>query len=707
MASSQENHTLYVSPTGNDGWSGKIAEPAANRKDGPLRSIGGALDTARKISRTKDSPLNISLQGGRYSITSPIVLKPQDSHLHFEAYKKEKPVIDAGIPITDWNEETLNGTTVWTADVSLLLESIGYFKQLFVNSRRAPRPRLPKKDYFWIDNAPETDPAEGHNRAPFQKNRFHPKKGDFKNFRNITDSDVIVMHWWTEERRPVASYDEKQNLVTLAKDTLFILVDDCDTKFAKYYIDNVFEAMTEPGEWYLDRTEKKVYYLPREGETIDNCEIIAAGPSQLICIDGDPGDEKYVENVTFYNIGFENTDWREHNWSSQSAAYMPAAITLHGAKRCAIEDCAIRNIGIFAIDLQHGCKECRIVGNTIEEMGAGGIKINGSRHTLSKRTKDNTITDNHIHALGRIHHGAAAIIIRHSSGNLIAHNHIHDLYYTAITCGWVWGYWESVTRDNRIEKNHIHHVGQQYLNDMGAIYMLGVQPGTLLRGNIIHDIQSIKYGGWAIYLDEGSSDITIENNICFDSTSQLFHIHFGRENQIRNNIWAFGGEGIVGVTRGKNADLARKKCIPDGRVSSCFTFERNIVITDGTPVFLGGMADESGELQTKSFISDLNLYYDIKGRELRIGNGGHIRRREGTEEFFDWKTWQSWRNDRHSVIADPKCNNIDSRDFTMAPDSPAQEIDFVPIDISDVGPRQKEKRSYFNLDVKEDPEKRD
>ncbi|MBD3320669.1 MAG: hypothetical protein GF350_06200, partial [Chitinivibrionales bacterium] len=630
---SPEETTLYISPAGNDAWSGRLPQSDAAATDGPFRSIRAAIDTARKTKRTKNSLFKIVLRGGRYSITQPVTLTHRDSGIHFEAFQNEQPVIDAGIPITGWNEETLNGKTVWTADVSIHLEAVGYFKQLFVNARRATRSRLPKQGYYWIDNAPETDPAEGHNRAAFQKHRFHPAPGDFKNFRNITDCDVVIMHWWTEERRPVASYDEKQNLVALAEDTLFILVDDCDPKFAKYYVDNVFEAMTEPGEWYLDRLEKKVYYIPCEGEAIDTCEIIAAGPSQLVRIEGEPSSEHYVEDIVFNGIGFENTDWQQHNWSSQSAAYMPAAINFHGAKRCALRNCSIRNIGIFAIDIQHGCSECRIVGNTIEEIGAGGIKINGSRHTLSKRTKNNTITDNHIHALGRIHHGAAAIIIRHTSGNLIAHNHIHDLYYTAITCGWVWGYWESVTRDNRIEKNHIHHVGQGYLNDMGAIYMLGVQPGTTLRGNIIHDVRSIKYGGWAIYLDEGSSNITIENNICYDSTSQLFHIHFGRENQVRNNIWAFGGEGIVGVTRGKNADLARKKCIPDGRVSSCFTFERNIVITDGTPVFLGGMADESGDLQTKSFISDLNLIFDVKGQDLRVGNGGHIRQRNGTEEF--------------------------------------------------------------------------
>jgi len=103
----------------------------------------------------------------------------------------------------------------------------------------------------------------------------------------------------------------------------------------------------------------------------------------------------------------------------------------------------------------------------------------------------------------------------HAAGNIITHNHIHDLYYTGISAGWRWGYNESVARDNLIEKNHIHDIGQGWLSDMGGIYTLGVQPGTVLRGNLIHDVNKASYGGWAIYLDEGSSHIIVENNICY------------------------------------------------------------------------------------------------------------------------------------------------------------------------------------------------
>ena len=92
---------------------------------------------------------------------------------------------------------------------------------------------------------------------------------------------------------------------------------------------------------------------------------------------------------------------------------------------------------------------------------------------------------------------AVGILSMHSFGNTLSHNHIYDLYYTGISCGWVWGYADSVSKNNRIEKNHIHDLGHGLLSDMGGIYTLGVQPGTVLRGNLIHDVEKANYGGWA------------------------------------------------------------------------------------------------------------------------------------------------------------------------------------------------------------------
>ena len=100
---------------------------------------------------------------------------------------------------------------------------------------------------------------------------------------------------------------------------------------------------------------------------------------------------------------------------------------------------------------------------------------------------------------------AVGILLMHADKNVIAHNHIHHLYYTGISVGWVWGYGPSVSKANRIEFNHIHDVGQKLLSDMGGIYMLGVSPGTVVRGNTSTTWTRATYGGWGIYTDEGST----------------------------------------------------------------------------------------------------------------------------------------------------------------------------------------------------------
>ena len=383
-------------------------------------------------------------------------------------------------------------------------------------------------------------------------------------------------------------------------------------QWARYYVDNVFEGLSQPGDWYLDRPTGQLYYIPMPGEQIRTTTIIAPRTEQLLKLIGDPAQAKFVEFIQFKDLAFENADWSQprgggekferpgtdYGAAPQAACNVPGTIYLKGARFCAIEDCRIAHVGLYGVELAEGCTGNRIVGNEITDLGAGGVKINGAdaKGPVHDRTGNNRITDNEISAGGRIFHAAVGVLCMHSFGNRISHNHIHDLYYTGVSCGWVWGYSESVSRDNRIEKNHIHDLGHGLLSDMGGIYTLGVQPGTVIRGNVIHDIEKANYGGWCIYPDEGTSHILIENNICYDTNAQTFHQHYGRENLVRNNIFAFGGESQVALSKIE--------------AHNSFTLERNIIISQGPPMFVGGYAAAAG----RGMISDLNLFWDISTR---------------------------------------------------------------------------------------------
>ena len=672
---------LFVSPRGKDTWSGRLPDPNADGTDGPLATPAKARDLVRerKASGALAGPLTVWLREGRYSLAEPLTFGPEDSApVSYRSYPSEQAILDGGRRIEGWQSAEVNGVTAWVAAVPEAAEGKWVFRQLFVNGERRTRARFPKEGYYWMEDVPAiTLPA-----ALFAgSDTFRCAPGDVQPWKNLTDVDIVAPHYWTEERMPVASFDPETRLVRSTRRSIFALADDFQPRFAKYYVENVFEALCEPGEWYLDRPAGRLYYVPMPGELPGEVEVVAPVPTQLLKLEGRPEEGRYVEFLRFEGLVFQHSEWvlprggaegfpgeqQDFAASPQAAHHVPGAITLRGARNCAIEECNLRHLGWYGVDLQDGCLGNRIVGNEICDLGAGGVKVNGANAEGPRalRSGNNVITDNHVHHGGRAFAGAVGIATLHSFGNTVAHNHIHDFFYTGISCGWLWGYAENVSRDNRIEKNHIHHLGFGVLSDMGGIYTLGVQPGTVVRGNLIHHIEKANYGGWAIYPDEGSAHILIENNICYDTSSTVFHQHYGRENVVRNNIFALGREGQIALSR--------------AGAHKAFSFERNIVVTDGQPVYVGGYAHRFAQ---RNFLADLNLFWDVSGAPI----GATAPDKRPLEEL------QTLGFDRHSLVADPRFADLDARDFTLLPDSPAFALGFEPIDLSDVGVRPREKR---------------
>jgi hypothetical protein len=704
MSGKTSEPTFYVAPNGNDQWSGKLPEPNAEGTDGPLATVARARDLVRqlKIHGELPGPVTVWLRGGRYPLSAPIVFGPEDSApVTYAAYPGEEPILDGGVHIEGWQERDLNGKTVWVADLPEVASGRWFFRQLFVNGERRQRPRLPKQGFYWMADVPGTSVDAGHFDA--SSNTFQCAPGDIQAWRNLTDVEVIAFHFWVEERMPIASFDPATHTVVSSRRSIFALNDDRRKRYAKYRVENVFEALSEPGEWYLDRGTGQLYYLPLPGETLATIDAYAPRTEYLLKLAGAPEEGRYVEFLRFEGLVFEHSAWHQPSGGGerfgrsgeidyaaapQAALNVPGAIHFTGARYCAIQACTLRHAGWYGIELGEGCVGNRIVGNDIYDLGAGGIKLDGAdaRGPVARRTGHNAVTDNHIHHGGNVFYSAVGILSTHSFGNNLSHNHIHDFYYSGISCGWVWGYRDSVSKDNRIEKNHIHHLGKRLLSDMGGIYTLGVQPGTVLRGNLIHDIEKWNYGGWAIYPDEGSSHILIENNVCYDTNSQVFHQHYGRANLVRNNIFAFGAEGQVRHSRIYGREGGYHAPLEKGR--KALIFERNIVLANGQPLFVGA---SGAPLEERNITSDLNLFWDISGQDLVNGNMRYDA--DAQMELYRTFTMDEWRalgQDRHSIVADPGFKDLAGRDFTLADDSPAYEIGFQPIDLSDVGPRPPE-----------------
>ena len=254
-----------------------------------------------------------------------------------------------------------------------------------------------------------------------------------------------------------------------------------------------------------------------------------------------------------------------------------------------------------------------------------------------------------------------------------------DFYYSAISTGWTWGYGPALATGNIFEYNHVHHIGKltngdgPVLSDLAGIYSLGNQTGSITRFNEFHDIWAGKYGGWAIYCDEGSRNMLIENNLAYRCRHACFDQHYGKDNMVRNNIFAFAKTSVVMMAR--------------LQPHTAFILKSNILLSDGTPIYAGGYefnVDQDG------FKSDSNLVWSTAGDVLGAQNRFPSRLYEPDEHIMSWETWLSQGNDQNSLIADPGFADPENGDFSLTDDSPALKIGFKPFPLDQVGPRAKE-----------------
>jgi hypothetical protein len=211
-----------------------------------------------------------------------------------------------------------------------------------------------------------------------------------------------------------------------------------------------------------------------------------------------------------------------------------AAIQWEFAEACHLEDGRVFNVGGVAIRLRKGCSNNLIQGNEIFNVGGGGVAIGeylshvfekpGGSVPPAEVPKDNRVLNNVIDNCGVDYYGGVGIWAAFTDGTIIAHNLIHDLPYTGISLGFAWNSNPTTCKNNRVEYNHIHHVMRE-VADGGGIYTLGLQPGTVLKGNLIHDVyrSPFAFGGApnnGIFIDEGSKAYLFEDTIIYNTSGE-------------------------------------------------------------------------------------------------------------------------------------------------------------------------------------------
>lgn len=654
--------TLYVAPQGNDTWSGRLAEPNAARTDGPLATLPAALAAARAARAAGQAAegVTILLRGGTYFLEAPVTLTPEDSGaaadrpLILAAHPNEQPVLSGGRRLTGWRP-VAGRPELWETDVPEARDGRWVFRQLFVNGQRRQRARTPNEGFFRIQGeSPQDKPV---------RLRFRP--GDIRpEWAADGEVEVIALLAWADLRMQIRAVDTTNHVATLSGDPR----PSNRENNAQYYIENAPDALDQPGEWYLDRRRGVVTYWPLPGEDLRRAEVIAPRLEELLRFQGDLAAQRAVRHVVLRGLTFAHTDWTlgpNGYADTQAAVDVRGDLFAEAATDCVIEDCTFTQLAGYAVELGRGCQRWRVVGNRMFDLGAGGVRLGvpDRRGGPFEQNHSHVVTDNEIHHGGQVYPPAVGVFILQSGTNRIAHNHIHHLYYTAISVGWNWGYQETPCRENVIEFNHLHDLGQNWLSDMGAVYTLGIQKGTVIRNNLIHDVNAFTYGGWGLYTDEGSSDIVLENNVVYRCKSAGFHQHYGRENVVRNNIFAFNRE----------HQLMRSR--EEAHVS--FVFTNNIVYFDSGDLL-------GSNWSNNNFRMDRNVYFDTRLRERPDA----LR--------FAGATLAEWRargHDVNSLVTDPLFVAPEQMDFRLRPESPALRLGFRPIDLTRVGVRPKAERT--------------
>jgi parallel beta-helix repeat protein len=654
---------IYVSPKGNDNWTGRLPKPNDKRNDGPIATLFKARNIIREIKAkgSLKSDLHVIVSGGRYSMMQTLQLEPIDSGTNtaqviYEAEPNAKPIFSGGYRIIPKSENK----NIWATHIPEVSLGKWFFEQLWVNSKRAVRARTPNTGFFNIvEKAPDKPYVTNIQKIDVSKQAFVANPKDVKWLIDLTpqkmsEARLVAYHSWEVSLLPVCCIQSTENVIITAGSSQWPFLSF--GKNQRYFLENIKRALDLPGEWYL-QNDGNLFYIPKLEENINSAEIIAPKLEKFIEIKGNLNHK--VENITIKGLSFQYAQYllpKDGVSDGQAASSIPAVVVVDYADSINFLDNEIAHIGTNAVWLRRGTNNIRIEKNYFHDLGAGGVRIGEVSIPSLKadQTGHNTVQNNIIQSGGRIFPGAIGIWIGQSGDNIVSHNEISDLYYSGISVGWTWGYGQSLAKRNIISFNHIYSIGQMILSDLGGIYTLGISDGTIINNNLIHDIYSYDgygRGGWGIYNDEGSSNIIVENNLVYNTKTGGYHLHYGRNNTVRNNIFALAFDGQIQKSRAEN--------------HLSLTFKNNIIFWDKSYLF-------NGFWSSKDVILSQNLFW------LNNGNSKLFTNKNESDLSLI-------RQDSSSIIANPLFLDIGKYDFRIPSASPSNKINFKSFDYKKAG----------------------
>ena len=689
--------TFYVSPAGNDSWSGVLADPNATGTDGPFVTPHRARDAVRELRQHGDasgSAVRVLFRGGRHYLERPLVLGPEDSGtaslpVVYAACPDEAPVLSGGRVIADWRPYR---DGILQADLPMARGRRWWFRQLFCDGRRLARASWPKPEPGnplggWM--CVEADASEGDRDAfvfrtgDLPRRWAHPRQAEVH---------IYVGHNWLNETVAVESIDWDRRLIRLAR-PLFQL--DRAPWFVhvpigppqRFRIENVLEELDRPGEWCLDGEAGRVYLRPLEPTA--SATIVAPALHCLV-------DLRRAQHVILSGLTFTETmdgddyhregheGYGDGTFPRRGLSYGGEAVHLSAASHCVVEHCRFDSVGASAIYLEGACSRNHLRRNTIVAAGSYGVAMVGTREA---HPMDNRVEDNDISRCGELNKYANAVFLGLSNMNVVAHNSIHDLPHVAIGLG------GSGFGRNLIEYNEIRRVDLE-ISDSGAInaWMEDPYPGIradversghLIRHNLIADVPGVRVEAdgrltrpahdrssltMAIYLDTCSSNCLVTGNVILRAGRYGVYLQGGRNNVVENNLIVDCGCAAA------FSDLVAHWFAPHmAHYMAGNRFVRNVFVSDRADACLYQLINWN-ERHTAQ--CEENIFCVPASQPVLLLDQAEMT----------WEQWQERGFDCSSQITDPGLRRT-ATGAELAADTPAAALGFVPIDLTRIGIR--------------------
>ena len=537
---------------------GSLSLQAADISITPDSSLTDAVRKARELRRLgKAETVTIYLAPGTYTLNEPLRLRPEDSGLTISG---EGAIISGGMPITGWKRQG----KLLVADVPDFNGRPIDFRQLWVNGRKAVRAR-DVSDFEQMYRIRANDKKRQTLWVP--KEAVAPLLQGGKLRADSRYAELVLHEMWC-----VANLRIKD--ITVQGDSAGIRFHQPEAKVqfehpwpspmtpdtqhpSPFYLTNAKVLLNEPGEWYHDIREHKLYYMPREDEGAQPKEAVVPVVETLVECIGTA--ERPVRNIYIKGVTFSHTTWMRPSMQGhvplQAGMYLTeayklrpqidrpnnhkldnqgwlgradAAVEISWGENIRFEGCTFRHLGGSGLDYITGCKGGSVSGCTFSDIAMNGY-VCGSFSPAGLETHlpyqptdfrevctSQTVEQSEFEDVTNEDWGCVAICAGYVSGITIEHNTIHNVSYTGISLGWGWNRDLVCMKDNRVHANLIYDYAQ-HMYDCAGIYTLGNQPGTMITENVVRDIAKPSYvhdpNHWFyLYTDEGSSNITIRDN---------------------------------------------------------------------------------------------------------------------------------------------------------------------------------------------------